>query len=368
MPEDFREYNLELTSGQIYQFKPEAGQGSCSIGNKNISKGKYDILLKEDAPINWDAFNGLFTPAAEDQSEEYPYGNFPRFFHYNGNDTGFIEWSKKRKIEEFNWRPYNDVSINFAKAQIANLSIYSAGNKIELHNADQICSLSLSGNIETIHIVNPEKIRSIDISSEANIIFNCDYLLPFKNLRCLNLNGNVSNLHVLKQLTHIESLGLRYMPDLSGMPSLTSWPKLSRFIAYVVEDKQGKLIQAELKQLLKENKLPKTENNFFSVSKLKSKLWFMGEANSFFASWSDKSEKKASKAYKLAVKVVSSVKTENEVKDVVFKFIKSINILPDIETTEREDVWDAIQQLVKACPFDISEEQIRKWFDEARDF
>ncbi|CAI3938656.1 unnamed protein product [Commensalibacter communis] len=364
----FREFNLKLTSGKMVQFRPVSGQGSCSIGIKGISKGNYDILLEEDVLVNWDAFNDLFTPAAEDQPEEYPYGNFPRFFYYAGNDIGFVEWSKKRKIEEFNWCPYDDVVIDLANAQISNLSIDSAGNKIELRNAHQIRSLSLSGNIETIHIVNPEAIKSIDISSGANIIFNCEYLLPFINLKSLNLNGNVSNLHALKELTQIESLGLRYMPDLSGMPSLTSWTKLRRFIAYVVEEKQGKLLRAELKQLIKEEKLPDTENNFFSVSKLKSKLWFMGEGNNFFASWSDKNEKKASKAYKLAVKEVSNAKAEKQVKEAVLKLIKIINILSNIETTEREDTWFAVQQLVKECHFDISEDLAMEWFDGARDF
>lgn len=98
----FEEFNLELTSGKIYKFKPLIDQGSCSIGIKGILKGKYDILLEEDTPVNWDAFNHLFTSVTEGQFQQYPYGNWPRFFQYSGNDICFVQWSSKRYIEEFN--------------------------------------------------------------------------------------------------------------------------------------------------------------------------------------------------------------------------------------------------------------------------
>lgn len=70
----------------------------------------------------------------------------------------------------------------------------------------------------------------------------------------------------------------------------------------------------------------------------------------------------------MAVKEVFNAKIENEVKNVIFKFIKFINTLSDIETTEREDARDAVYQLVKECHLDIAEDQVAEWFDEVRDF
>lgn len=45
-----------------------------------------------------------------------------------------------------------------------------------------------------------------------------------------------------------------------------------------------------------------------------------------------------------------------------------INQLPNIETTEREDVGEAVMQLVEASTLDISEEEANAWFDAVWDF
>ena len=59
---------------------------------------------------------------------------------------------------------------------------------------------------------------------------------------------------------------------------------------------------------------------------------------------------------------------EKEVKDLLETLIAVINGLPNIETTEREDTYEAVSQLAEAAPFEIDEEKIQLWFNEAREF
>ena len=61
-------------------------------------------------------------------------------------------------------------------------------------------------------------------------------------------------------------------------------------------------------------------------------------------------------------------KEEKEVKDLLETLIAVINGLPNIETTEREDIYEAVCQLAEAAPFEIDEEKIIQWFDQAREF
>lgn len=69
---DEREFIISLTGADSRKAVIPGGQGSFSIGTKGISKGEYD-------------------------KEKYPYGDWPRWFYYSGKDTGFTEWSCKRK-------------------------------------------------------------------------------------------------------------------------------------------------------------------------------------------------------------------------------------------------------------------------------
>jgi len=49
-------------------------------------------------------------------------------------------------------------------------------------------------------------------------------------------------------------------------------------------------------------------------------------------------------------------------------FVRAINALPAIETSEREDAAEAVRQLAAAAPTAIAPDLAQSWFDAERDF
>ena len=124
--------HISLIGEESHVVSIPVGQGSLSIGTKGISKGKHEVWVEKDQPINWDAFNELYTPYGKQNMERYPYGDRPRFFYYSGNDMGFVEWSLKRPIEDFSWAVYDDVFVDLSRANIGRMFIHTEKNKIAI--------------------------------------------------------------------------------------------------------------------------------------------------------------------------------------------------------------------------------------------
>lgn len=383
---------ISLTGEKSHKVTIPLGQGSFSIGTKGVSKGNYDVWVEKDNSINWDAFNEFFTGYGQNNKEVYPYGDWPRFFYYSGNDQGFIEWSFKRKIEEFQWFPQTDVTVDLTKADIRELSVHTEKYIVQISTGDKLKSLILSGCLEKIVLKECteipklsfclncpqtenvsyqlpaykvlERATSVDINnSPIGTAFDCTSLLQFPNLINLNLTGNMINLSALAKLINLERIGLRFIPELQDMPELISWNNLSSFIGYNIEETAGKALRAELNQLLKEKAM-----NFSGITKLRKKKWFITEYGIPFSGWEDKNAKIATKAYKVCLNEIKKSKTENELQEAIIKFIKTVNKLQGIETSEREDVGTAIEQLAEASPIEIPQEKWQVWFDEIREF
>ncbi|ERJ58250.1 hypothetical protein [Sphingobacterium paucimobilis] len=384
---------ISLTGENSHKIVIPPGQGSFSIGTKNMSKGKYDVLVVEGSAINWDVFNEMYTPHGKQNADRYPNGDWPRFFYYSGDDTGFIQWSEKRRIENLNWAPIGPMKADLSKANIYELSIHATANPIELILGENIKKLYLSGNLANIQIkASPsttlvqfapdtgtaadnnyclpeflslnKTVTSVHVDNTViGAAVDCSSLLQFKNIQSLNLSGNITNLQAIAQLHELEYLGLRTMPDLTGMPALKIWQKLKSFIGWNIEETQGKILQQELKSLLKER-----EMEYSSVSKLRKKIWFTTEYGIPFTNWEGKNAKIATKAYKSALKAIGKAKTEAEVKQAIIELIDLINTLHNIETVEREDTGTAVEQLVASSRLDLPQELAAQWFDDRRDF
>ena len=383
---------ISLTGENSHKINIPPGQGSFSIGTKKASPGKYDVLVDADVPLNWNVFNVMYTPHGKQNADRYPNGDWPRFLYYSGNDTGFIQWSEKRKIERMHWSPLAPVKADFTKANIYELSIHASSHPIELTLGEHIQKLFLSGNLENITVYTsapllllqlapktdlphtiyklpdfPHLSKVVDSVHVDNAIvgppMDCNSLLQFKNTKSLNLSGNITNIDALAELTDLESLGLRTVSDLTGMPALATWAKLNSFIGWNIEETQGKILQRELKTILAERQM-----GYSSVSKLRKKIWFKTEYGIPFTNWDSKNAKTATKAYKTALKEIGKAKKEEEVKQAIVKLIELINILPNIETIEREDTGTAVEQLIESSPLNLPQELATKWFDEIRDF
>lgn len=280
-----------------------------------------------------------------------------------------------------------------SKADINRMFVHIEVHNITILVGDNIRDLFLSGNLENINIEKCSNIppylyftplfskkenssyqlpvfdafknaASVDVSiSPIGRAFDCKSLLQFQNLTALNLKGNLVNLEALSELKHLERIGLRYVPDLSHMPKISDWVNLKSFIGYNVEETKGKLLRAELNKLLKER-----EMDYSGVTKLRKAIWFTTEYGIPFSDWDSKNSKFATNAYKACLKQIRRSQTEKEVQDAIICFIEAINQLNNIETSERDDVWIAVTQLIESFSSKISQKTAQKWFDEIRDF
>lgn len=383
MPKTYGKFTLSLTGKDSHKVNITPGQGSFSIAPKTFGE-KADAYVDADTPIQWEVFNDFKVPAG---------GNWPRAIDYVGNDTRFIEWTEQREMESFDWRLMAPATVDFSKAKIEYLSVDNNDYplNIKLGN-ERLRGLSLQGNPHKITLemavplksisfaLNTEKkdstpvflpefealkdITTINISTAiGGQPFDCGSLLQFKKLKAVRLYGNMCNMEALGKLD-LSCIEVRYCPDMGGLPPLNTWKDLNYCIFWNVEEERGKLLRKELKELSKTREM----NEYASVSNLHPKSWFVTEFNIPFASWEGKNGREALKAYKTTLKAIKKAKKEKEVKDLLEALIAVINSLPNIETTEREDTYEAVCQLAEVAPFEIDEEKVQLWFDEARDF
>ena len=375
-----KELIISLTGENSHKIILESGVGSISIGTKGKSNGKFDILFEENKIINWNAFNDCV-------KSFYPW---PRFFYYSGNDIGFIEWSKTRRIEEFAWHPLKEIKVDFTDANISRLELH-AENKIELSIGNNINYLDLYGTISNYYInrcdsvpalefwfkqekdIKTYKLPNYDSLKLAKVVqitidpmgvpFDCKTLLQFKDLEEVNLNGNMINLEILKEFKKLKKIGLWNIKNLSDFPELSTWNELSSFIAVNIDETVGKRIREELKPLIKSEKL----EDYSNVSNLRNMEWFEKNCGIPFTYW-DRNEKKAMRIYNSCLKKVSNSKTEDEIKEAVIEYTNSFNSLKDIESIEQDDIYSSLCIIMKYSPITIEEEKWLDWFEQTREF
>ena len=383
MPKTYGKFTLSLTGKDSHKVNITPGQGRFTIAPK-ASGEKADAYVDADTPILWDVFNDFKVPAG---------GNWPRVMDYMGNDTLFIEWTEEREMECFDWTLMAPARVDFSKAKIEYLSVDNNDYPLHIKIGNKwLRGFSLQGNPDkiTLEVAVPLKSISFSIRTEKknntpvslpefealkditsiNIStpvggqpFDCGSLLQFKKLKTVRLNGSMCNMEALGKLD-LSGIEVRYCPDMSGLPALNTWADLSYCIFWNVEEVRGKVLRKELKELEKTRGL----SEYASVSNLHPKSWFATEFNIPFASWEGKNGREAMKAYKTALKAIKKAKEEKEVKSLLEVLITVINGLPNIETSEREDTYEAVCQLAEVAPFEIEEEKVQEWFDEVRDF
>ncbi len=384
-----RKLTISLTDEYSHEAKIELGQGSFNIGVKEIDDNYIDVWVDKDDKIHWESFNKceIFN---QEKLKENEYSKWPRFFYYSGNDTGFVEWSQKREIEDFTWKPQKEMKVDFTKSHIYQLYIHS-DYKLNLSFGKYIKYLDLYGDLNNFIIENCLAVPSLGLYPKKDLKlknyslpnyecfhdaeellvevdpngapFDCKSLLQFPNLKLLHLNGNMTNLSVLKELKHLNKLGFWNVPELSELPSLDNWKELNKFVAMNIDENTGKRLKEELKELKKKKKF-----EFVSISKLRNKLWFETEYGLPFSNWDSLKEKKAISIYKKCLKEIKSSTSENDVKNAIIKFTNSFNKIEGIETIERDDIYSGLCTLMKNSPISIEHNIWLKWFDEERNF
>lgn len=148
---------------------------------------------------------------------------------------------------------------------------------------------------------------------------------------------------------------------------MNSWPLLDRFIAYNVEEIAGK----HLKQQMKKRAEARPWTDHASVSQLRKPEWWTTEFGRPFSSWPKRLAKLANEAYNVAQATLSEARTFAEAEAAISAFTARFNNLKGIETTEREDLAEAVWQLSQSDHLigqPITEEMAQRWFDASRDY
>ncbi|WP_228529760.1 leucine-rich repeat domain-containing protein [Diaphorobacter caeni] len=325
-------FPIHLTPGQTHTLVTSPGMGSLQIGPETLDR-KADLFLPADAKVNWNCFDPFETGARSP---------WPRFIYYTGNDTGFFDWSRQRRIEDLRWRPLlaADTDVHVQGAQISSLTLWMSSEcqgGLHLHLADDcnISSLSLCGHLGQITVTGrlPSKLflgpqtrkrmqdkplqippmqalesctTQLEISNTAaSQAISLDCLARFPQLESLNLHGRYADLSPLAQLTRLTSLGLSFMPELPGLPDVPTWPDLNSLIAYNVEESTGKRLRAQIKS--REKLRPWTGHA--SVTQLRKPEWWAKEYGRPFAGWPTVSAKKANAAYDRALEQLNAART-----------------------------------------------------------
>ncbi|MNT66387.1 hypothetical protein D3C72_2044480 [compost metagenome] len=81
--------------------------------------------------------------------------------------------------------------------------------------------------------------------------------------------------------------------------------------------------------------------------------------------------KAANAAYDAAVDALAKADSAQAVKATITAFATHFNTMKGIETTEREDLGEAVwqlSQLARVASLNVTEEQVQRWFDEARNY
>lgn len=383
-------YPIDLTGPSSHTLAMRPGVGSLSIGPAELGK-KAELHVEPDAQIDWTVFEAFATPAGSP---------WPRFLHYAGSNTGFFDWAQKRPIEEMTWAPIltADMAADASQSIIHGLHIEldpSSGHlglqlperDFRLSVSGDLSRFSASGGIPSSLTLAPRtsrrkndvpfllpglgemhQVTSLTLqNAPLGQPISLECLDRFPSLDSLSLWGNFCGLELLSRHVRLSNLELRFMPDLGDLPPLNSWPQLGRFIAYNVEEIAGKRLRQQLKA--RANTRPWTGHA--SVSQLRKPEWWTAEYGRPFSSWPKRLAKLANEAYSAAQAALAQARSFDDAASAITAFTVRFNTLKGIETTEREDLSEAVWQLSQSEHLigqPITEEMAQRWFDAARNY
>lgn len=112
-------------------------------------------------------------------------------------------------------------------------------------------------------------------------------------------------------------------------------------------------------------------NGYASVSQLRKPEWWTTEFGRPFSSWPKRLAKLANEAYNVAQAALAQARSFADAEAAITAFTVRFNTLKGIETTEREDLGEAVWQLSQSDHLigePIPEEMAQGWFDAARDY
>lgn len=359
---------ITLTENSSCQISPN--QPSFTIGKLGMNSDDFDVLIGENTPINWEVFEDI---------------DSIKWFVYHGNDLGFISLSEKRKISHFTWYPTKHLTVNFSKSQIRGLTIESK-NLLTLVLGQNIFELSLFGELNNYAIsgipfqqhltLGPKTTNTLEsyqipsftvlqgccsltiLNQADKQAIDLDFLNHYKAISSLNIHGNCTNWKVLKKFDDLNTLGLRFIPDLSDFPTLSNFPNLKTCIGYKIEENSGNELLEETESISQIN-----PDGFYKISDLRKSEWLIHHAQSPFLWWKSGMEEFALNKYQIALKSLKISKTENEVVNALRAFLNPFKGLDYIKTSQQDDLFYATEKLLKETSIHISKSRLKELFE-----
>lgn len=387
--DDHGRYRLSLTGPGSHVLDREAGRGDLSIGPASLGK-QADMHVAPDEAIDWSAFDPFATPAG---------APWPRFLHYQGNDSGFLAWARKRKVEMFCWTPAfadaRSLDASAAKIYTLQLQLDQMSGHLDIALPPE-CSLTLSGELSRVTVTGalpdflslepalgrrasmapyalPELGMLLDVRTLSLVggplgqPISLQGIERFASLENLMLRGAFTDWDALEKLPGLQSLEIRFCADLQGLPALNTWPALDRFIAFNVDETAGKRLRTQVAARAK----IRAWGGYHSVSQLRKPQWWQREYGRPFSGWSGRRAKAANAAYDTALAALENAGKVAEVQAAITAFSLHFNEMTGIETMEREDIGEAVwqfSQLERVVQLGVTDAQALAWFDEARDY
>lgn len=384
---------LDLVGEASHTLVLEPGVGSVSVGPRREGRGP-DLIVAPDAVVQWECFDSLRTPAGS---------LWPRWIEYEGQDLSVFSWSEHRPIESLHFRATADVDIDLGSANVGSLAIGSQGHRVTLRlPSAKVCrQVTLAGDPADFAVRAPEdgdvpalefrlppmrtparepapadgsqgsrglplfselsRIRKVSVASDPlDVPFDIRSLRQFPDLQSVELAGACAHGEALGQVA-LRSLALRFVPDLSGLPDLASWPELGAIIVWNCDAHAYPRLRSQMKAL------PPSDKHR-SASKPRTRAWFLEEYGLPFAAWPAPTARKAGAAFRAAAKNVKVATSPDDALGAITTFITTANTWPGIETSEREDLADAIVLLTKLSAVPVAEADALAVFDATRTF
>lgn len=380
-------FRLDLTGPGSHVLVTEPGRGNLVIGPAGIGR-KADLHVAPDDAIHWPAFAPFATPAGSP---------WPRHIDYHGNDSGFAGWSAQRAIEQFTWAPVfadtRRLDARMAKIQTLHIGLEAVTGRLEITLPEET-RLGLSGDLTRIGVAGalpgllslhptlgrrpgqaPYVLPDLGVLQGVSALalygqplaqaISLQGIERFPALEHLSLWGAFTDWQALARLPGLKSLEIRYSPDLDGLPPLDTWPLLERFIGFNVDDGAGKRLKTQMKAREK----ARPWEGYSSVSKLRKPDWWQSEYGRPFSGWSGRMAKSANAAYDTARQSLEGAANAAAVQAAIKAFASHFNDMKGIETSEREDIGEAVwqfSQLTRVAALGVTQAQAQRWFDEAR--
>lgn len=378
---------LDLTGPGSHVLVRHPGDRGLTIGPTGC-----DLVVGEDDRVRWDALD----------APELVADDHPRRVRYEGGDSGIAAWAARRGLGSLHVIATRSLDLDLSAARLQYLTLEPRGHRVtaRLPAGEFLDCVTIVGDAASLTVVPhpdgttpgvilepprvgaagrrilpadgsggtralrlPPPLRGAETvrvyGDPFDVPFDARTLLELPRLRKVEIRGAVAHLDVLGRMP-LTMLEMRYVPDLAGLPPLSAWPELDWLVVWNSDAAVTRRVASEIR------KAP-PRGRHRSASKGRSASWFAVEYGLPFGAWPRRTAVRATRAFADASKRIAGATTREECLAVVEDFVRVANGLPGIETSEREDLGEAVW-LLSSLSEHLDAAAATARFDEVREF